>query len=69
MLFVLIWWVVSARKWFKGPKVNIEHLMLGREGNLVDGEGKGNDSGSDVQQADSKVAAETGSGIKPVEVE
>ncbi|KAL8783181.1 MAG: hypothetical protein Q9213_004810 [Squamulea squamosa] len=30
MTFVLIWWVVSARKWFKGPKVNIEHQMLGR---------------------------------------
>ena len=20
MVFVLVWWVVSARKWFKGPK-------------------------------------------------
>ena len=28
---ILIWWFVSARKWFKGPKVNLEHLMLGRE--------------------------------------
>ncbi|KAF1999514.1 amino acid transporter [Amniculicola lignicola CBS 123094] len=31
MLFVIIWWFISARKWFKGPKVNIEHMMLGRE--------------------------------------
>ncbi len=23
MLFVNVWWVVSARKWFKGPKVSI----------------------------------------------
>ena len=22
---------------FTGPKVNIEHMMLGREGNLIDG--------------------------------
>ncbi|KAI9892619.1 MAG: hypothetical protein M1814_001312 [Vezdaea aestivalis] len=38
MLIVMIWWVVSARKWFKGPKVNIEHAMLGREGNVIDGQ-------------------------------
>ena len=25
MLAVTIWWVIDARKWFKGPKVNIEH--------------------------------------------
>ena len=37
MLLVTIWWFVSAKKWFKGPKVNIEHLMLGREGNVVEG--------------------------------
>ncbi|KAK5708969.1 GABA/polyamine transporter [Elasticomyces elasticus] len=43
MLIVLIWWFVSARKWFKGPKVNVEHLMLDREdqaaeiGGVIDG--------------------------------
>ena len=36
-MFVMVWWVVDARKWFKGPKVNVDHLMLGREGNLVEG--------------------------------
>ena len=45
MLGVLIWWAVDARKWFKGPKVNIEHQMLGREGNVVEGKEGGNDSG------------------------
>ncbi|KAL3475843.1 amino acid permease-domain-containing protein [Aspergillus californicus] len=29
MLAVSIWWVVDARKWFKGPKVNIEHAVHG----------------------------------------
>lgn len=64
MTMIIIWWVVSAHKWFKGPKVypnfsnstkslsglltyhdqvNIEHQMLGREGNVV--EGKEHDSG------------------------
>lgn len=40
IFIVMFWWVVSARKWFKGPKVNVQHLMLGREGNVIDGEGK-----------------------------
>jgi hypothetical protein len=40
MFLVTIWWFVSARKWFKGPKVNVEHMMLGREGNVVVGVGK-----------------------------
>ncbi|KAG9520426.1 amino acid transporter, partial [Aureobasidium melanogenum] len=31
MFMIMIWWVVSARKWFKGPKVNVQHMMLGRE--------------------------------------
>ena len=45
MLGILIWWAVSARHWFKGPKVNIEHQMLGREGNVVEGRDAANDSG------------------------
>ncbi|KIV84901.1 hypothetical protein PV11_00650 [Exophiala sideris] len=43
MLFVMIWWVVSAHKWFKGPKVNIAHQMLGREGNVLEGKEDGMD--------------------------
>jgi hypothetical protein len=31
MLLAMIWWAVDARKWFKGPKVNIEHRMLSRD--------------------------------------
>ncbi|KAK7191838.1 hypothetical protein DPSP01_007127 [Paraphaeosphaeria sporulosa] len=37
MLGVLVWWVVDARRWFKGPKVNIEHMMLGRDGAVLEG--------------------------------
>jgi len=55
MFIVMIWWFVSARKWFKGPKVNLDHLMLGRDGNVIDGEGKGDgDSSSDGHPIDSK---------------
>jgi hypothetical protein len=37
MLMVTIWWFVSAHKWFKGPKVNVEHMMLGR-GDVLEGQ-------------------------------
>ena len=55
MLGSLIWFAVDARKWFKGPKVNIEHQMLGREeqvdgvevGKEVEGDGS---SGSEKER-------------------
>ena len=37
MFGVIVWWFVDAHKWFKGPKVNLEHQMLGREGNVLEG--------------------------------
>jgi hypothetical protein len=43
MLLVTIWWFISAHKWFKGPKVNIEHAMLGREEAVVVGQGSSDD--------------------------
>ena len=45
MLAITVWWCVSARKWFKGPKVNIEHQMLGREDKVLEGKEAENDSG------------------------
>lgn len=51
---ILIWWVVSARKWFKGPKVNVQHMMLGREADhadvLVGEEVKPNERNSDSDE-------------------
>lgn len=37
MLLVCIWWAISARKWFKGPKVNVAHMMLGDEQQILEG--------------------------------
>ncbi|KAI1077513.1 amino acid transporter [Whalleya microplaca] len=37
MLLVVIWFFVDAHKWFKGPKINIEHHMLHQ--NLIGVEG------------------------------
>lgn len=28
MVSIIIWWFVDAKKWFKGPKVNVEHHMF-----------------------------------------
>lgn len=38
MFLVCIWWVVSARKWFKGPKVNVAHMMHGEEQQILEGQ-------------------------------
>jgi hypothetical protein len=48
------WWVLSARKWFKGPRVNLEHLMLGRDANTIDGETKGDGDSSSDGHVDAK---------------
>ncbi|OCT48910.1 putative amino-acid permease [Cladophialophora carrionii] len=51
MLGALVWWVVDAHKWFKGPKVNIQHMMLGRGDNVLEGKDQGSDSGSGISPA------------------
>lgn len=27
MALALIWYAVDARRWFKGPKINVDHLI------------------------------------------
>lgn len=48
MFLALLWYAVDARHWFKGPKINVEHLI---HTTVVDGkeaEGGGEaDSGRD----------------------
>ncbi|KAK6440478.1 GABA/polyamine transporter [Oleoguttula sp. CCFEE 5521] len=50
MVLIMIWWVVSARKWFTGPKVNVQHMMLGNEGAVIEGKeaGSGSEDGEAV---------------------
>ncbi|KAK4896022.1 hypothetical protein LTR27_005878 [Elasticomyces elasticus] len=31
MSLALLWYAVDARKWFKGPRINVEHLIHGQE--------------------------------------
>lgn len=60
MFLVNIWWFISARKWFHGPKVNVDHEMLGREGNEIDGKSGDNSSGDDVPVAFPNKEIQTG---------
>ncbi|KAF2232278.1 amino acid permease [Viridothelium virens] len=53
MFGVLIWWLVSARKWFKGPRVNIQHRAFQEgdvsfDGKAINGDGE-SESGSHEQ--------------------
>lgn len=41
MLFALLYYAVDARKWFKGPRVNVEHLIYTE---VVEGHGSGSDN-------------------------
>jgi len=51
MTMVMIWWAVSARTWFKGPKVNVEHV---RVGDMVAIEGVEAGKGEILERAPSK---------------
>ena len=46
MLFALLYYAVSGRKWFKGPRVNVEHIIHGEilEGQDVYGKGSEQES-------------------------
>ncbi|KAI5254869.1 amino acid transporter [Aureobasidium subglaciale] len=59
MTMIMIWWVVSARKWFKGPKVNVQHMMLGREvdgSDVLMGQEVGGADGEEITPVDGKAA-------------
>jgi amino acid transporter len=59
MLFIITWWMLSARKWFKGPHVNVEHHMLGRD--VVEGiEKENDDNNSDTPSLSKSKEAEAG---------
>lgn len=65
MFAIVVWWVCGARKWFKGPKVNVQHLMLGRVEDDVVLEGvsspiTGSDGKDDGSTASGKGAEDVG---------
>lgn len=63
MSLVLAWWFISAHKWFKGPVINVEHHMLGRDDVVHGVEGT---SDSDVQSIHHKKADADGVPTAPL---
>ncbi|KAI0897572.1 amino acid transporter [Annulohypoxylon nitens] len=63
MAFVIIWFFVDAHKWFKGPKINIEHHMLHQQLMGVEGvdASKGGSDASSGNGKDADVDVERGS--------
>ncbi|MCJ1308759.1 hypothetical protein MMC25_002413 [Agyrium rufum] len=61
MTYALLTWVFSARHWFKGPKVNIEHQMLGRSNIEIQGKEIG------LQGAEESGGSSSGSINKDIE--
>ncbi|KAI9657763.1 MAG: hypothetical protein M1821_002939 [Bathelium mastoideum] len=55
MFAISIWWAVSARKWFKGPKVNIQHQAYGEAVEVVDGKAIGEGESENDSQEHGKV--------------
>ncbi|KAK6606770.1 polyamine transporter tpo5 [Botrytis cinerea] len=59
MTLAMCWYAISARKWFKGPKINVEHLIHG------DGSGDGSrigGTGNTVVEKEGQTVGEDGSG-------
>jgi len=56
---VMIWWFVSARKWFTGPKVNVDHLMMGDGQNVIDGD-QGKNAVDHESSSDNGIAVKKG---------
>jgi len=49
MLFALTYYAVSARKWFTGPLVNVEHMIHGVN---PDGDESGSGSADNVHRSE-----------------
>lgn len=58
MTLVILWWFVSARHWFKGPVINVEHHMIGRDEGIVEGVEHSSDSDSPKSFPTKKVEME-----------
>jgi len=52
MTLALTWYAVDARKWFKGPKINVEHLIHGQaaEGEATSGDEAPPEKGGERKQ-------------------
>ncbi|KAE9983085.1 hypothetical protein EG328_010322 [Venturia inaequalis] len=63
IFLVMGWWFISARKWFTGPRVNVDHLMIGQEGNTIEGRDDASSSDGHVLPEKGVEVAEIKSGM------
>lgn len=64
MIGAILWFVIDAHKWFKGPKVNIAHAMIGDAANIIDAkDGSGSDSGSNTEVIHTSYEKKDGSAV------
>jgi hypothetical protein len=47
MLFALVYYAVDARKWFRGPRVNVEHLI---HADAAESAGSGTDNADNITE-------------------
>jgi hypothetical protein len=50
MLLALLWYAVDARKWYKGPKQNIQEYGNGRGGGIIEGERNSQDEVAEIKK-------------------
>ena len=57
MTGAMLWWFISARKWFKGPRVNIEHHAIRGDGIAeLPGDGSSDDNRDDADKKAARLA-------------
>jgi len=54
MTLAFLWYVIDAHKWFKGPKINVNHRMLGDEGNVLEAKGTNTPESASVDGKEGK---------------
>ena len=37
LCFAILWFAIDARKWFTGPKINVEHMIHGGNAEVIEG--------------------------------
>lgn len=69
MAFVICWWFISAHKWFKGPVINVEHAMLGREEAVLNGVEHSSDDDAAKSVTEKKIDAKAETAPPPSEIQ
>lgn len=67
MLLSLLWYAIDARKWFRGPKINVEHMIYRTDPEVVEGKEPEKQPPSDGSDQEIQPTEEAGSDARVVE--